>query len=247
LQPIGQTLRSAREARGATVADAAAATRIRAGHLEALEREDFGALGGAVYVKGFLRAYASWLGLDPDPLVEAFRAGHGEAAQPLVMAGGLRPIEAGFGGFGRRRRPSWLAVGSVVAGVVLVASLLSLLSPGGADPPTVAVPTTAARDAATQSTTAVAPTTTTRRPAGVQVEMAYRAPSWTRVLVDGEPAFEGTPGEGEQRTFKGRERVEVTLGNAGAVLLTVNGRKRGLAGAPGEVWRDAFTLGATRS
>jgi cytoskeleton protein RodZ len=245
LQPIGEALRSAREARGATIADAATATRIRASHLEALEREEFAALGGAVYVKGFLRSYATWLGLDPVPLVDVFRAAHGEDAQPPVMVGGLRPIEAGFGGFGRRRRPSWLVLGSVLAGLLLATSLLSLLSSGGADDaPAVAVPTTRA-GAATRK--AGPPTATTRRPSGVQVVMAYQERSWTRVEVDGQTQFEGTPEGGERRTFKGRERVEVTLGNAGAVQLTVNGRRRGPAGAPGQVFKDAFTAGGPRS
>jgi cytoskeleton protein RodZ len=247
VQPIGEALRSAREACGATIADAATATRIRASHLEALEREEFTALGGAVYVKGFLRSYATWLGLDPAPLVAAFRAGHGEDAKPPVMAGGLRPIEPGFGGFGRRRRPSWLVVGSLLAGLVLAAGVLSLASPGGADdPPRVAVPTTGAgAGAATQTSRAA--TTTTARAAGVQVVMAYQERSWTRVEVDGQTEFEGTPEGGERRTFQGRERVEVTLGNAGAVQLTVNGDRRGPAGAPGQVARDVFTVDGRRS
>jgi cytoskeleton protein RodZ len=241
LQPIGEALRSAREARGATVADAALATRIRASHLEALEREAFGALGGAVYVKGFLRSYAGWLGLDPEPLVAAFRAGGGDDqdVRPPVRAGRLRPIEAGFGGFGRRRRPGWLLVGSVVAGLVLAVSVLSLVSSGGQDePPPVVVPTTRARVAS--QTTRPVPATTV--PAGqVQVVLAYTEASWTKVRVDGRTAFTGTPAAGERRTFSGRDTVDVTLGNAGAVELTVNGRRRGPAGAAGQVWRDAFT------
>ena len=241
MQPIGEALRSAREARGATIADAATATRIRASHLEALEREEFAALGGAVYVKGFLRSYATWLGLDPAPLVEAFRAAHSEDAGPHLVAGGLRPIEPGYGGFGRRRRPGWLVVGSVLAGLLLAASLLSLLAPGGVDDaPRVAVPSTRAGGAGRATRP---PTTTTRRPAGVQVVMAYLERSWTHVEVDGRTRFEGTPEGGERRTFRGRERVEITLGNAGAVQLIVNGQRRGPAGAPGQVFKDAFTAG----
>jgi cytoskeletal protein RodZ len=241
LQPIGEALRSAREARGASLADAALATRIRASHLEALEHEAFGALGGAVYVKGFLRGYAGWLGLDPEPLVAAFRAGGGDDqdVRPPVRAGGLRPIEAGFGGFGRRRRPSWLLLGSVVAGLVLAVSVLSLVSSGGGDePPPVAVPTTRARVAS--QTTRPAPATTV--PAGqVQVVLAYTEASWTKVRIDGRTAFTGTPAAGERRTFTGRDKVDVTLGNAGVVELTVNGRRRGPAGATGQVWRGAFS------
>ena len=244
MQPIGEALRSAREARGASVADAALATRIRASHLEALEREAFGALGGAVYVKGFLRSYAGWLGLDPEPLVAAFKAGGGDDqdVRPPLRAGGLRPIESGFGGFGRRRRSGWLLAGSAVAALVLALSVLSLLTSAGRDeqPPPVAVPTTRARAKVASQTTSPAPVATV--PTGrVQVVLAFSEASWTKVRVDGRAAFTGTPAAGERRTFSGRERVDVTLGNAGAVELTVNGRRRGRAGAAGQVWRDAFT------
>jgi transcriptional regulator with XRE-family HTH domain len=71
---IGEALRSAREAQGRSLDEAAAATLIKPSFLEALEQERFGDLGGSVYVKGFLRAYAGYLGLNPAPLLEAYRA-----------------------------------------------------------------------------------------------------------------------------------------------------------------------------
>src|SRR5918995_1236761 len=74
LRTIGEALRSAREAQGKSLDDAAVATRIRSSYLEALEEERFGDLGGNVYAKGFLRSYAGYLGVDPAPLLEAYRA-----------------------------------------------------------------------------------------------------------------------------------------------------------------------------
>src|ERR671911_2223785 len=74
LRTIGEALRSAREAQGKSLDDAAVATRIRSSYLEALEEERFGDLGGNVYAKGFLRSYAGYLGVHPAPLLEAHRA-----------------------------------------------------------------------------------------------------------------------------------------------------------------------------
>src|SRR4029450_5385827 len=74
LRTIGEALRSAREAQGKSLDDAAVATRIRPSYLDALEEERFGSLGGSVYAKGFLRSYAGYLDLDPAPLLEAYRA-----------------------------------------------------------------------------------------------------------------------------------------------------------------------------
>ena len=59
---------------GRSLDQAADATRIKASYLEALEQERFDELGGSVYAKGFLRSYAGYLGIDPAPLLEAYRA-----------------------------------------------------------------------------------------------------------------------------------------------------------------------------
>jgi cytoskeletal protein RodZ len=61
---IGASLRQAREQQGLTLAEIEHATRIRDRYLAALENEQFEALPGEAYAKGFLRQYADALGLD---------------------------------------------------------------------------------------------------------------------------------------------------------------------------------------
>src|SRR3954471_14314877 len=58
------------------ITDVEAQTKIRAKYLRALENEDFGMLPGSTFVKSFLRTYAEFLGLDPQLLVEEYRARH---------------------------------------------------------------------------------------------------------------------------------------------------------------------------
>ncbi len=65
-RPVGEWLRSAREARGDTLSDAAHALKLSRTQVEALEAERFDLLPGPVFVRGFLRNYARYLGLDPD-------------------------------------------------------------------------------------------------------------------------------------------------------------------------------------
>ena len=65
---IGERLRSAREARGLSLEEIEAGTRIRRRYLEALEAEAFDEIPGPAYVKGFLRTYAIYLGFSPDDL-----------------------------------------------------------------------------------------------------------------------------------------------------------------------------------
>lgn len=69
---IGERLRSARQALGLSLEEIESLTHIRRSYLEALEREAFEALPGPAYARGFLRAYASCLGLPPQDLLERY-------------------------------------------------------------------------------------------------------------------------------------------------------------------------------
>jgi len=71
---VGSRLRAAREAAGLTVADVAAATRMRATIIEAMESDDFSHCGGDVYARGQLRMMAPIIGLDPEEIAEYFDA-----------------------------------------------------------------------------------------------------------------------------------------------------------------------------
>lgn len=70
---LGARLRTARESRGLTVADIAAATKISPTALVAIERGEFERLPGGVFRRGYLRAFAGEVGLDADDIVDEFQ------------------------------------------------------------------------------------------------------------------------------------------------------------------------------
>ncbi|HET6748974.1 MAG TPA: RodZ domain-containing protein [Actinomycetes bacterium] len=238
LPSIGEALRSAREAQGKSVEEASAATRIRPSYLEALEQERFDELGGNVYAKGFLRSYASFLGVDPAPLLEAYRAQ--ERPDAPLFESAPKAIATRAGG---RRGPTWVAAAIVAVSIILVVSLWSLLRPAtdptNTQPPFAPEPATTAPGA---STTAP-PTTARAAPRGVTVTLRYAAPSWTRVTADGSVSFEGIPGSGVRRTFRARRSIDLILGAPGVVRLTVNGKDLGVPDRSGAIWRHSFTPG----
>lgn len=67
----GALLRMAREARGTTVAEVAAALKLSPRQIEAIENEDFSRLSGATFIRGFVRNYAKLLKIDAAPLLAA--------------------------------------------------------------------------------------------------------------------------------------------------------------------------------
>jgi cytoskeleton protein RodZ len=71
---FGERLRREREMRGISLDEIAAATKISARNLRALEDEKFKQLPGGIFNKGFVRAYAKFLGIDQEQIVAEYEA-----------------------------------------------------------------------------------------------------------------------------------------------------------------------------
>lgn len=101
------------------------ATKIRTRYVEALENEDYDALPDRVYVQGFLKSYASFLGLDGEDLVREFRGSGPESAVYGPSAGEefQRPIRnpGGISMPNRRRATNATFITLSLAVVFLIA------------------------------------------------------------------------------------------------------------------------------
>jgi cytoskeleton protein RodZ len=73
---IGRSLREARERRRLSYSQVEQDTKIRSRYIRALEDEEFSVLPGPTYSKGFLRAYADYLGLDGQLFIDEFNSRH---------------------------------------------------------------------------------------------------------------------------------------------------------------------------
>ena len=111
---VGQRLRVAREAKGLTLEDVAAQTRIPRRHLESLENSDWERLPAPTYTTGFAKSYASAVGLDRGEVYEQLRE----------EMGGVRPVHQTSEVFEpadpARTMPKWLVFGAIAAVLVLV-------------------------------------------------------------------------------------------------------------------------------
>jgi cytoskeletal protein RodZ len=77
---------------------------------------------------------------------------------------------------------------------------------------------------------------------GIFLELVFTDTSWIQVSVDGVRQFQGELEVGTYRSWYGEERVELRVGNAGAVEVTINGQKLGPLGALGEVVDRTFEI-----
>src|ERR1700745_1949300 len=73
---IGNSLREARERQGLDYPQVELATKIRAKYIRALEEEEFEILPSGTYIKGFMRSYADFLGLDGQLYVDEYNSRH---------------------------------------------------------------------------------------------------------------------------------------------------------------------------
>jgi len=93
---FGGELRRERELRQISLREIAEATKVNLRYLEAMERNDFEHLPGGVFNRGFVRAYAQFIGIDPEAMVNAYlleeQAQVAQPADPPAPApgGGLR-------------------------------------------------------------------------------------------------------------------------------------------------------------
>ena len=85
MDEIGHILREARENKGLSLEEAQAKTRISVRYLTALENGQYSALPTPVHVRGFLRNYARFLGLEPQPLLDRYGASAGQD-MPVVAS-----------------------------------------------------------------------------------------------------------------------------------------------------------------
>jgi len=83
---LGERLRAAREAKELTIEQVAEESRIQRAYLEALESESFGAFSSELHTRGFLRNYASYLGLEPEEMLALYDKTKGKTSHKAKKA-----------------------------------------------------------------------------------------------------------------------------------------------------------------
>ncbi|WP_167404074.1 helix-turn-helix domain-containing protein [Streptomyces tricolor] len=219
---VGRALQQARIAAGLTVDDVSNATRVRIAIVHAIEADDYTPCGGDVYARGHIRTLARAVRLE-------------------------------------RRGPNWTA--AMVAAIVVVIGFVGFTAFKGGDtsgdsksqvaegtPPTVgqsASPTPTKNKPAeptgepSDSAIAAAP----QDKVTVQVSAA-NGRSWISAKDhNGRMLFDGLLKKGQSKTFQDNSKINLILGDAGAIELYVNGKKIEDTFQPGAVERLTYTKG----
>ncbi len=153
---IGGSLREARLKRNLTPADVQKAIRIRDRYLQALEEERWELLPGDAYVKGFLRTYADYLGLDGNLYVEEYNSRFANPEEPpQLVPERFARTSTPFAGVGFLRPLIAVAVIVVIIAAVAAVAAWQLSDSSGnkqGAPPTTTSTSTSATTTSQQTT-----------------------------------------------------------------------------------------------
>jgi cytoskeletal protein RodZ len=246
---FGDELRRERLVREITLEEISAATKISLRLLTALEKSDLSRLPAPAFTRGFIRSYALHIGIDPEEKVCAYMADLADAAS------GTSPSAIRVRS--RFRRGRGATAGTIVGGVTAVLLLLGVIARPerrAAPRPDKPMAARSAHVALKNVDVSSEPTPAVRQPEPVAEVSNSAAPtdaapivtlllefdsdSWIKLNASGETLFVGLVRRGQVRKFEARGGFQLSLGNAGGVRVTVDGRALDPLGGAGQVVRD---------
>ncbi len=229
---FGQRLKREREMRGVSLDEIAQATKIGTRSLRALEDEDFDRLPGGIFNKGFVRAYARFLGIDEEQAVADYMIASGLETAPSEV----EEVEADAASAELWRRRS-----RAIAVTVLVLAVLGYAgwwlystgwfkpkAPGRETRPTsvgssLPAPTSAqAASSQTEPPKTPAAAETAAVAEDFVVTVRARGQCWVEITADGQRE-EVTLSTGGEKEVRAREKIEIKLGDVSVVEVSFNG------------------------
>lgn len=229
MESLGEYLKREREVRGINLEDISRVTKINLRMLKAMEEDDHTVLPAPTFVKGFIRAYCRFVGLDGDDAVlryEQYLKAQEEERVKVEAPEDTPPLSRFF----------YTMIISVFVVFILAIGTYTLFkgisSPVG-DEGVVSVDPS---ESVTKSEVSDRPLTQ-KEDEPLHLDITAREPTWIQIAIDNGRPFEVMLKEGERVTWEAKEGFSLSIGNAGGVEVIFNGRPLGRLGEAGQVVR----------
>lgn len=249
---VGTILKEAREAKGYSLADVERETSIRSRYLEAVENDEYDKTPGEVFVKGIIRNYGNFLGLDGMELVTQYKASAAGVAAEAARSKGIREVEkvrlniqlkdkrdigSGTGKFEMPKLPMKQIAAGVACLAVLAAGYFAI--PAAID---------YAKNLPKDEPKQVEQAKPESKPAAVTdkvtVELEAEGSCWLEATADGKEVFAGMMQVKDKKSFEAKEKLVIKYGNIGAMKIKVNGESVDLKGEHGVAVKTYTPLNA---
>jgi cytoskeleton protein RodZ len=257
---FGVRLKEVREQRGITLEEISSSTKIGTRMLVALEQDHFDQLPGGIFNKGFIRAYARYLGLDEEQTITDYLVASGslpsEKDKDKKSDGAAEP-SFDLQGEAERRDSNlpWgtfaillllVALGFAIWGFYSREARRNTRKPAPPAPASTTVPAASTAGNLVATTPALAIMQTSPPPAApkpLSLRITLHSDSWLSVTSDGHEVLQGSFTAPTEKTIHAASEIVVKAGNAGALAFEFNGKTLPPQGAEGEV--KTLTFDAT--
>ena len=245
---LGSVISASRNAAGMSIDQLAEATSVRPGLLREMENDNFVNCGGETYARGHLRNIAVALKVNPETFlslyIEEQSVEHRKIQDLLTETNVMRPQK-------EKNNVSWKSLATISLACIVVAGVAQIVISNSKTvtvelmrptPSPSVSPSESASASEIASPSASATTSEVAMTGAIVVEIsASRGKSWIFANdATGKTLFSGQLRLGSIRTIASDAIINVRVGNAGALDLTVNGKKMDSIGANGEVVNLSF-------
>jgi cytoskeleton protein RodZ len=261
LPSFGEHLKRERELREITIREISDETKVSCRYLEALEQDNRSKLPAEVFIKGFVRSYANYIGLDPDEAILRYQ----EYQKTLQMTGDANSsVAEPPKSEPKKEKKNYWTWGILVLLILAVLFYYGYTTWNRGDVPPVSdisvqgekmkavIPLPAPDEALDEKLTAPSsdvmieskpeaetigtPETASLKPLDITLSAVER--TWLAVDVDSSQHYDVTLQPGEEIHFSMRDEMRLTIGNAGGLLIETGGRRFGPLGESGRVVKN---------
>jgi len=233
---LGALITKSRTDARLSIEDLAKITNIPSTLLRDMENDNFKKCGGETYARGHLRNIAAKLGVDERIFLDLFES---EVTAPTKPIRELLNENNVTMPYQEPKRISWkvLAVGSAAALVLFAGASIFFSNIDTGNEPEIIATSSATPTNSASETAAPSAASSPKNVGGVTVELvASRGTTWLYATNEnGQVLFSGQVRQGTSKTFSEAAQVNLRVGNAGGVDISVNGEDVGSVGANGEV------------
>jgi hypothetical protein len=241
MSDFGDRFKKARQSQGVSLDQIAFETRIGIRFLQAIENEDFHLLPGGIFNRGFIRTYAGRVGLDADQVVAEYERISGHRPSVDIETASSPPLN-----------PAQKSLFPIALGILAVAIIIFYAATRSSDEsaienrrPAVFEPSPVPATEPIPDERPIAPLPVPAESIEAEpelpsqalaVEMEVREPTWIKLITDGNEVVAGEVLQpGTTRRYTAEASIDITIGNAGGLVLRVNDRQVGFLGRSGEV------------
>ncbi|NWF93148.1 MAG: DUF4115 domain-containing protein [Syntrophaceae bacterium] len=235
-ESLGQYLKRQRESRKISLKEVSKNTKVKEHLLKAIEEDQYASLPSGTYVKGFLLAYAKYLGLDSGEVLLRYegnlRRKPGKKPPPEPQAPPEKEVS-------RDRKSLWMIVGIILVGLAISYFLFLHASKPPVEPISSVKPEVRETLPATPPPSTAVAVAPKEEPFSLQLKAEEE--TWVRIQIDGQTEKEMTLRPGEMTSHQAIKQIYLLVGNAGGLDLVFKGTTLERFGRSGEVVTLIFT------